>query len=114
MVVLSGFRVSPQPKSPATRDVNLLWGISVPTTSIDNFAAGTNVDMIYGATLAHEVGHVLGLRHRIAGADPFADGLTTPKTKNLMFPQLNVSTAEDLDIVQAKTVRLSEVLARNP
>ena len=31
-----------------------------------------------------------------------------------MFPQLNITAAENLDIVQAKAIRLSEVLARNP
>jgi hypothetical protein len=133
MAVLQAIRVGAQPPTPANgaRNVNLLWGVTVPTTSIDNFVArpdivaiGANSDMIYGATLAHEVGHMLGLRHRIPpgvlasptskAPDPFPDRISTPKTKNLMFPQLNVATAENLDIVQVKAIRLSEVLARNP
>ncbi len=129
MVVLSQLFIGPQPATPANgaRNINLLWGITVPTTSVDAFVtqvgAPANADMIYGSTLAHEVGHVLGLRHRIppgvlaspgSKPDPFPDGVRTPKTKNLMFPQLNVTTAENLDIVQVKTIRLSEVLLRNP
>jgi hypothetical protein len=133
LAVLPPIGVGAQPATPANgaRNVNLLWGLSVPTTSIDTFVArpdivaiGANSDMIYGATLAHEVAHVLGLRHRIPpgvlaspkskGPDPFPDRISTPKTKNLMFPQLNVATAENLDIVQVKAIRLSEVLARNP
>ena len=121
--VLVSFRVGKQPATPANgaRNINLLWGITVPTTSVDAFVArpdvvaiGSNSDQIYGSTLAHEVGHMLGLKHRIAAGDPFADGLTTPKSKNLMFPRLNVTTAENLDIVQTKVIRFSEVLARNP
>jgi hypothetical protein len=133
MAVLPPIGIGVQPATPANgaRNINLLWGISVPTTSIDRFATrpdivalGANLDMIYGATLAHEVAHVLGLRHRIpvgvkaspqsAGPDPFPDRLRTPQRKNLMFPQLNVRTAENFDIVQVQAVRLSEVLRRNP
>ena len=115
MAILPALFVRPQPNSPADkkRDINLLWGLSVPTTQIDNFAAGVNVDMIYGQTLAHEVGHVLGLNHRIATGDPFPDGITTPAQKNLMFPSANPPN-ENFDIIQAKAVRFSEVLRRNP
>jgi len=57
---------------------------------------------------------VLGLRHRIASGDPFPDGITTPKTRNVMFPEINPGEVENFDIVQAKAIRLSEVLKRNP
>jgi hypothetical protein len=116
-----------EPATPANgaRNINLLWGIAVPTTSIDLFASGSTASaaMIYGGTLAHEVGHVLGLRHRVppgvpavpgAKFDPFPDGLRTPREKNLMFPFFNISTAENFDIVQVKAILLSEVLRRNP
>jgi hypothetical protein len=69
-------------------------------------------DLLYGSTLAHEVGHVLGLNHRTT-TPPFADGLRTPRDKNLMFPGTTVNM-ESLDIVQCKAIRNSEVLRRNP
>ncbi len=98
------------------RHVDLLWGISVPTFSVDNSSTPANRDAFYATTLAHEVGHVLGLKHRIGtgSGDPFADGLTTPASKNVMFPSLNFPTAENFDIIQSKAVRFSEVLFRNP
>lgn len=96
------------------RHIDLLWGITVPTFSIDNASNAANRDAFYATTLAHEVGHVLGLKHRIASGDPFADGLTTPARKNVMFPFLNFPAAENFDIIQSKAVRFSEVLFRNP
>jgi hypothetical protein len=134
MKILQAVSIGAQPPTPANgaRNINLIWGIAVPTTAIDSFFARmrnvfgvpTNLDMVYGSTLAHEVGHVLGLRHRIPpnvksspsakGFDPFPDGLGTPQRKNLMFPTANLLSAENLDIAQAKAIRFSEVLARNP
>jgi hypothetical protein len=69
-------------------------------------------DLLYGSTLAHEVGHVLGLDHRTT-RPPFADGLRTPRDKNLMFPG-TTRNMENVDIVQVKAIRNSEVLRRNP
>ncbi len=124
---------SPQPATPhgSARSKNLLWGICVPTFSIDRFIAKMHFNgstasaaMIYGETMAHEVGHVLGLKHRVPsgvkaltnskGPDPFPDGLRTPQTKNIMFPNIFVSVTTNFDIVQVKAIRLSEVLRRNP
>ncbi len=102
--------------SQTARHIDLLWGITVPTFSVDNSSNAANRDAFYATTLAHEVGHVLGLKHRISAGsgDPFADGLTTPARKNVMFPSLNFPTAENFDIIQSKAVRFSEVLFRNP
>jgi hypothetical protein len=117
MTVLAAIGVaSPQPATPANgnRNRNLLWGIVVPTRSSDIVA--TNVpmgqDLLYGSTLAHEVGHVLGLNHRTR-TPPFNDTLRVPRDKNLMFPGTTVNM-ESLDIVQCKAVRNSEVFRRNP
>jgi hypothetical protein len=125
--------IGPEPATPANgaRSINLLWGITAPTISIDanvtsSFQNPTNASsaMIYGETLAHEVGHVLGLRHRVPpgvlaepGAkkvDPFPDGLRTPRSRNIMFPFIHVGDTENFDIIQVKAIRLSEVLRRNP
>ncbi|MFN0105580.1 MAG: peptidoglycan-binding protein, partial [Bryobacteraceae bacterium] len=107
----------PFKSSQTARHENLLWGIAVPTTTMDTFAnatAPTTPETIYGSVLAHELGHVLGLNHRISTGDDFPDGLTKPATMNVMFPSMNFPAAENFDIIQAKAVRFSELLFRNP
>jgi hypothetical protein len=98
-----------------------MWGIAVPTLTMDTsaatFAPG-NAVTYYGAVLAHEVGHTLGLNHRIANTgptgDPYPDSITIPSIQNVMFPSINFGSVENLDIIQAKAVRFSEILFRNP
>ena len=101
----------------ATRHVDLLWGVIVPTTSIDGSSSATGGDatiLAYANTLAHEVGHVLGLGHRGDLANGVSDGLTTPARKNLMHPTEPPPQAENIDIIQVKAMRFSEVVFRNP
>ncbi len=110
--------VNPQPPTPANgaRSTPLLWGITVPTSSIDNASGGNAAfaNLIYANTMAHELGHVLGLNHRVASGDPFPDGLSVPRDQNMMDPDAPARIAESFDIIQVKAILLSEVLARNP
>src|SRR5262249_47347142 len=87
--------------SPAGRNRDLLWGLvmdgqSSPVQDVGN-------------TMAHEVGHVLGLRHR-QGAGP--DTLPWPPNENLMNGTAPSPQAEDLDVIQCKAVLSSELLSR--
>jgi hypothetical protein len=107
-----------QANSPATRDIELLWGIIVPTRNVDSAVhAPKTADkqrQVYGNTLAHEVGHVLGLGHRGVLADQVPDGLTVPGSPNLMHPTAEPPECENLDLIQTKAVRFSELMNRNP
>ncbi len=110
--------VSWQAASPATRDVNLLWGIVVPTRNMDSAVkAPITVDKtrhMYGFVFAHEMGHILGLGHRGDITNPVTDGLALPADKNIMRPFVNVPVTENFDLVQTKAVRFSEVMSRTP
>lgn len=102
--------------SPATRKEELLWGVIVPTTTIDASAGvGATPDKVriaYGNTLAHELGHVFGLGHRGGGGVP--DLLMIPAKENLMHPSKPPPVAENIDIIQVKAMRFSEALFRTP
>lgn len=107
-----------QPLSPATRDVDLLWGIVVPTRNMDSAPKAPKTQdktrHIYGFVFAHEMGHILGLGHRGAVANPVTDGLALPADKNIMRPFVKPPETENFDIIQVKATRFSELMARNP
>lgn len=107
-----------QAASPATRDVDLLWGIIVPTRNMDSAVKAPVTTAkrrhMYGFVFAHEMGHILGLGHRGALANPVTDGIAIPPDKNIMRPFVNPPVTENFDIIQAKAIRFSEVMNRNP
>lgn len=90
-----------QPASPANRDLTLQWGLVM-----DGQAHSL---LEFGNTLAHELGHFFGLRHRRGGGP---DNLVWPQWENLMDGSSPAPDCEDLDILQAKAVHFSEILFR--
>jgi hypothetical protein len=114
MVVLSA-DMAWEGGSPATRKEELLWGVIVPTITIEASVTGSTPDkrrLAYGNTLAHELGHIFGLGHRGGGGVP--DGLMIPPAENLMHPSNPPPQAENVDLIQVKAIRFSEALFRNP
>jgi hypothetical protein len=86
---------------PPQRKTALLWGVIVDGRSHSNLS--------FGNSLAHEIGHMLGLRHRIGGG---SDTLSWPRRQNLMHGSAPPPTAQHLDLLQCLAVRSSEVFFR--
>ncbi len=67
----------------------------------------------YGNTIAHEIGHVLSLRHRNLnimkdGVETSGhDGLKHPPQENLMHASNSATVAQDLDLLQVKAIHRS-------
>jgi hypothetical protein len=61
----------------------------------------------YAGTIAHELGHVLGLRHRVG---PGHDGVLHPWSENLMHHNNATTLAQDIDILQARAIQTSPVV----
>jgi hypothetical protein len=91
-----------------------LWGFLIglggdgdPTDQFDQ--------MDWGITIAHELGHVLGLKHREPDpANLGPDGLTFPHDRNLMdinVHQIQAPENSDIDLIQVITVHSSYVFA---
>jgi hypothetical protein len=86
---------------PPERKIALLWGLIVD--------GRTHTDQSVGNSLAHEIGHMLGLRHRIGNGN---DTLPWPRRENLMHGSEPPPRCQHLDLVQCLAVRSSEVLFR--
>jgi hypothetical protein len=74
-----------------------LWGMTITN--------GNKTWFQYGNTLAHEVGHMLGLCHREATQD-----LLPELGENLMHATNGPIEAQDLDIIQARAVQKSPMV----
>lgn len=106
-----------QPNSPANRDIDLLWGIVVPTRNMDSAGFATTLERtrhLYGFVFAHEMGHIMGLGHRGSTTNGVTDGLAIPADKNVMRPLVKPPDTENFDIIQVKACRFSELMNRNP
>lgn len=69
----------------------------------------------YVNTMAHELGHILNLGHRggTTASPPAVDDLLHwPREENLMHATNPATTAQDIDIIQAKTARNSNLCRR--
>lgn len=75
----------------------------------------------YANTIAHELGHILNLGHRVEGPHPtipgqlvahgsFFDGLKHPPRQNLMHWIASETEAQDLDILQALAIHQSPLV----
>ena len=109
------------PPSTAPHEARLsIFGASPPTTGdADGPLACVTVaaDLAYyllpGSTravvIAHEIGHVMNLRHRAESGDPYPDGLPGPPYGNVMNPAA-VASCTDLDIAQARAIWASRLV----
>jgi hypothetical protein len=76
------------------------------------YVTDANVDNLdFSGTISHELGHVIGLNHRIEGTGGYDDKVAYPPRQNVMHWVENSDVAQDFDIIQAKQVRLSPLLS---
>jgi hypothetical protein len=72
--------------------------------------------MAYANTIAHEIGHVLNLRHRnrniMRGGTETSghDGMRHPPQENLMHAKNPPVQAQDIDLIQAKAIHSSPLV----
>jgi len=57
----------------------------------------THDQLTYGGSIAHELGHVFGLRHRVGAGH---DTLLFPPLQNVMHGNAPSTIAQDFDLIQ--------------
>jgi len=94
------FRGNQRRSSPATGpDYSQLFGFYV--TNLSGSPTSEMGILTYAGTIAHELGHILTLRHRIGDGN---DQLSRPPGTNLMHGTNASTLAQDLDIIQARAI----------
>lgn len=81
-------------------------GLAPPGVSGSDGVVGA---LCFGSTMAHELGHVLNLRHRL---EPGDDGVPFPDTKQNLMSYGGANLSHDIDILQAKVIHLSPLVER--
>jgi hypothetical protein len=82
---------------------------------VDNYSGDGQIRAVaYASAVSHEVGHILGLRHRVDGGTDLPDGLPDRvKWANLMSLPYDVPSAylnnDDFDLIQAMAVETARV-----
>ena len=88
----------------AQRDLLLATGSAGPAGRVSN--------AIFGQCIAHELAHVLNVRHRNM-SDKGDDEVTFPPRENIMFYD-SPFYAQNIDLLQAKLMHLSTVVRHDP
>jgi hypothetical protein len=67
--------------------------------------------LIYANTIAHELGHILNLPHRVDNPlSPFNDGINFPPNENMMHFNNPGTIAQDFDLVQVRAIHRSPLV----
>jgi hypothetical protein len=103
-----------QPLSPAERDIKLQWGLVMNGSLRDNDRHDDATPQEHGRNLAHEMGHFFGLVHRAGNPSnrTDGDGVPWPQWENLMQWNGRYPDSQNLDILQCKAMRFSEIMYR--
>jgi hypothetical protein len=96
----SDLKLLPNPEKPTQA-----WGVYI----FNNNGNPTTAATTYAATIAHELGHLMGLAHN-GGPVNGNDGIKRPQELNLMSTGSANPQIEDLDLAQALAIQGSGAL----